>query len=104
MKARRGEVWLVDFGMAAKVRPALVVSVPYLDHERALFAVVPRTTATRQTRFEVTIPIRGMEPGAFDAQGLRPVPPTVLIRRLAELTPEQLREVDDAVRRWLGQE
>jgi hypothetical protein len=44
-----------------------------------------------------------MEPGAFDAQGLRPVPPTVLIRRLADLTPEQLREVDAAVFRWLGQ-
>ena len=26
--ARRGEVWLVDLGMAAKVRPAVVVSVP----------------------------------------------------------------------------
>jgi hypothetical protein len=25
---RRGEVWLVDLGMAAKVRPALVISVP----------------------------------------------------------------------------
>lgn len=24
---RRGEVWLVDLGMAAKVRPALVTSV-----------------------------------------------------------------------------
>jgi mRNA-degrading endonuclease toxin of MazEF toxin-antitoxin module len=24
----RGEVWLVDLGMAAKVRPALVISVP----------------------------------------------------------------------------
>jgi mRNA interferase MazF len=25
---RRGEVWLVDLGMAAKVRPALVISIP----------------------------------------------------------------------------
>jgi len=24
---RRGEVWLVDLGMAAKVRPAVVISV-----------------------------------------------------------------------------
>ena len=57
----------------------------------------------RATRFEVSVQIRGMEPGAFDAQGLRPVPPTVLIRRLAILAPEQLREVDNAVLRWLGQ-
>jgi hypothetical protein len=25
---QRGEVWLVDLGMAAKVRPAVVISVP----------------------------------------------------------------------------
>ncbi|MBI3264804.1 MAG: type II toxin-antitoxin system PemK/MazF family toxin, partial [Acidobacteria bacterium] len=33
---RRGEVWLVDLGMAAKVRPALVISVPADDTDRAL--------------------------------------------------------------------
>ncbi|HEX7788451.1 MAG TPA: type II toxin-antitoxin system PemK/MazF family toxin, partial [Methylomirabilota bacterium] len=27
----RGEVWLVDLGLAAKVRPALVLSVPAGD-------------------------------------------------------------------------
>jgi mRNA-degrading endonuclease toxin of MazEF toxin-antitoxin module len=25
---RRGEVWLVDLGMVAKIRPCLVVSIP----------------------------------------------------------------------------
>ncbi len=39
--AKRGEVWQVDFGMAQKVRPAVVVSVPYEDADRALIAVVP---------------------------------------------------------------
>ena len=35
MKApQRGEVWLVDLGMAAKVRPALVISVPAADADR----------------------------------------------------------------------
>jgi hypothetical protein len=33
---RRGEVWLVDLGMAAKVRPAVVISVPAEDVDRAL--------------------------------------------------------------------
>lgn len=28
---RHGEVWLVDLGMAAKVRPALVISVRAAD-------------------------------------------------------------------------
>jgi mRNA-degrading endonuclease toxin of MazEF toxin-antitoxin module len=36
---RRGEVWLVDLGYAAKTRPALVISVPALDTDRALVAL-----------------------------------------------------------------
>jgi mRNA interferase MazF len=38
----RGEVWQVDFGIAQKVRPALVISIPYGDTDRALIGVVPR--------------------------------------------------------------
>jgi len=41
--ARRGEVWLVDLGMTAKVRPAVVVSVPAEDTDRALVTIVPHT-------------------------------------------------------------
>jgi predicted HNH restriction endonuclease len=33
--ARRGEVWLVDLGMTAKVRPAVICNVPFRDDERA---------------------------------------------------------------------
>ncbi len=29
----RGEVWLVDLGMAAKVRPCVVLSVPAEDRD-----------------------------------------------------------------------
>ena len=42
---QRGEVWLVDLGMAAKVRPALVMSIPAADVDRALVTIVPHTTA-----------------------------------------------------------
>jgi mRNA interferase MazF len=38
---KRGEVWLIDMGYAAKVRPALVLSGPVLDDERALTTVIP---------------------------------------------------------------
>ena len=27
----RGEVWMVDLGMAAKVRPALILNQPFTD-------------------------------------------------------------------------
>ena len=29
LNARRGEVWLVDLGMAAKARPAAILSIPF---------------------------------------------------------------------------
>ena len=37
----RGEVWLADLGLAAKVRPVLALSVEYSDADYALLAVVP---------------------------------------------------------------
>jgi len=61
--AHRGEVWQVDLGLAAKVRPALVVSIPFLDNERALYAIIPHTTAPRGTRFEVGLTVSGLEAG-----------------------------------------
>lgn len=100
--ARRGEVWQVDLGLAAKVRPALVLSVPFLDHERALYTIVPHTTAPRGTRFEVSLVVVGLEMGVFDVQGLRGIPPNVLVRRRAALTPEQLTSIESTVKLWLG--
>ena len=38
---KRGEVWLVDLGYAAKVRPCLVLSIPAADEDRALATLVP---------------------------------------------------------------
>ncbi|MGA9453514.1 MAG: type II toxin-antitoxin system PemK/MazF family toxin [Verrucomicrobiia bacterium] len=42
-----GEIWRVDFGLAAKVRPALVLSDYPRDEELALLVVIPHTTAMR---------------------------------------------------------
>ena len=98
----RGEVWLVDLGLAAKVRPALVLSVPVEDTDRALLTLVPHTTSLRGSRFEVAVPVRFLRPGGFDAQNLVTVPVVRLIRRLGRLTTAQLVEVEQGVRAWLG--
>ena len=101
--ARRGEVWQVDLGLVAKVRPAVILSVPFLDHERAVFGIVPHTTAARGTRFEVSMVVPGLQADVLDAQGVRNVPPQVMMRRLlAVLTPQQLAQVEEAVNRWFG--
>ena len=43
----RGEVWLVDLGLAAKVRPALVLSVPVDETDRALTTGIPHTNLVK---------------------------------------------------------
>ena len=44
---RRCEVWQIDFGLAAKVRPAVVLGCDIADEDRVLVAVVYHTTALR---------------------------------------------------------
>jgi mRNA interferase MazF len=98
----RGEVWLVDLGYAAKTRPAVVVSVPSLDTERALASLVPHTTSPRNTRFEVTSHERYLKAGVFDAQNLVTVPEAKLLRRLGHLSQLDFENVLRAVLAWLG--
>lgn len=98
----RGEVWLVDLGMAAKVRPCLVLSVPLEDTDRSIVTLVPHTTSVRGSRFESAVPVRFLKSGVFDAQGLVTVPLAWLIRRVGVLTAAQLKPVEFAVRSWLG--
>jgi mRNA interferase MazF len=99
---QRGEVWLVDLGLAGKIRPALILSVPYQGNERSLFTVVPHTTSLRGSRFEINVSARFLKPGAFDAQGLIPVAPIKLVRLLGKLSTEQMRAVETVVSAWLG--
>ncbi|MGA2569029.1 MAG: type II toxin-antitoxin system PemK/MazF family toxin [Terracidiphilus sp.] len=98
----RGEVWQVDLGLAAKVRPALVLSQPPADSDRALVTLVPHTTAIRGSAYEVTVRVGFLRDGAFDAQNLVTIPRAKLMRRLGGLTDQQLSIVESAVRRWLG--
>ena len=102
MNPRRGEVWLVDLGMAAKVRPALVISVPAEDIDRALVTLVPHTTSPRQSRFEAVVSVPFLRAGVFDAQNLITIPHAKLIRVLGKLGPTQIAVVERAVGRWLG--
>ncbi len=101
-RAQRGEIWVVDLGMVAKMRPALILSVAFDERERALVTFVPRTLSPRGTRFEVAHTGRGFEPGAFDAQGITTVPDMQLVRRLGVMDAAGLAGVEAALKRWLG--
>jgi mRNA interferase MazF len=93
---------MVDLGLAAKVRPCLVFSVPLQESDRSLVTLIPHTTALRQSRLEVAVPVKFLRPGAFDAQGIVTVPTVRLMNRLGTLTHEQLRSVEKGVCAWLG--
>lgn len=99
--AKRGEVWLVDLGYTAKVRPCLIFSIEAEDTDRALTTVVAHTTSIRGTRFEVTLNIRFLKQGAFDAQNIISVSHAKFVRKLGSLTDEQMEHVEDAVKDWL---
>ena len=101
-RARRGEIWLIDLGMVQKTRPCLVLSVDFLDHERAVVTYVPRTTHLRQTRFEVPHHATGFQPGAFDAQGIGSIPEVKLVRRLGVLDSALVQQIEAALKRWLA--
>jgi mRNA-degrading endonuclease toxin of MazEF toxin-antitoxin module len=60
---RRGEVWLFDCGMVAKVRPVLILSIPFAASDRAVVTAVFHTTALRGSDFEVKIQVPFLERG-----------------------------------------
>ncbi len=99
--ASRSEVWLVDLGMAAKVRPCLVLSTSITAVDRALATLVPHTTSVRGSRFEVALNVKFLRPGAFDAQNLVTIPTVKLLHKLGRLSPDELLSVETAVRAWL---
>jgi mRNA interferase MazF len=98
----RGEVYMVDLGLAAKIRPCLVLSVPLEEPDRSLVTLIPHTTTLRQSRFEVAASPRFLRPGAFDAQGIVTVPTVRLMNRLGVLSTGQLQAVEKGVCLWLG--
>ena len=99
---KRGEVWQIDFGLAAKVRPALVLGCDIAEADRMLVAVVYHTTALRGSRYEVPLEVPGLDQGGFDAQSLYTVPAVKLIRRRAILSSAQMKAVEERVKLWLG--
>ena len=92
-----GEVWQVDFGLAAKVRPALLLTGNPADDELDLITVLLHTTSLRGNRWELSIPKPFLKPGAFHLQQIQSVPTVRLERRLGVLTEAELNQVLDAL-------
>ncbi len=98
-----GEVWLVDFGVAAKVRPVVVVSVPLPTDARSLVVVAPLTSQLRGLRGEVDIGKPRWLPkhSAVNLQGLASVDHNALGKKLGKLSHGQFEEVKSSLRELL---
>jgi mRNA interferase MazF len=93
----RGEVWQVDFGMAAKVRPALLLTGNPADDELDLVTVLLHTTSLRGNRWELSIPKPFLKPGAFHLQQIQSVSTVKLERKLGVLNETEMNQVLDAL-------
>jgi mRNA interferase MazF len=102
MSPARGEVWLFDLGMEGKVRPVLVVSVPYSDLDRTLIMILPHTTSLRGSQFEISVKTSFLKSGAFLVQNVATYPSVRAIRKLGVLSRDQFDVVFSGLLRWLG--
>ena len=93
----KGEVWIVDFGMMAKIRPALLLTGEPEDDELDLVTVLLHTTALRGNRWELNIPKPFLKPGAFHLQQVQTVSTSKLERRLGVLIAEEMKRIQEAL-------
>src|SRR5208283_1354922 len=98
-----GEIWWVDFGLAAKIRPALILSDYPGDDELALLIVIPHTTAVRGNRWELEVPKPFLKkPGIFHLQQIQPISLARFESRLGALTLDEFTRVKQALIRLLN--
>jgi mRNA interferase MazF len=100
MKAKPGEIWLADLGLAAKVRPVLIVSRHDPDAPRALTLYVPLTTQSRGSRYEIPIGHLTFLDAAsvVNVQGLGSIIEPRLERKLGRIPTDLMAKVKEAIR------
>ncbi len=103
IKPSAGEIWLADLGLAAKVRPVLVLSYPEPDDARALAIVAPLTSQIRSARGEIDLGKPSWLPkaSAVNLQGVASFNHRFLQRKLGRLSEQQIDRVKTGLRELL---
>jgi mRNA interferase MazF len=92
--AKPGEIWRVDLGMTAKVRPCLILTRQPGSNELDVFTIVAHTTSLHGNCWEIPIPKPFLDiEGAFDVQRIATVASVKLEHRLGELKPAEFEKV-----------
>lgn len=97
---KSGEIWITDFGLAAKERPVLILAFPKEKDARSLVVVVPLTSQLRGQRGGVDIgkPRWLAKHSAVNVQGFASIDQGSLQRKLGTLTLERFTAVKTAIR------
>ena len=100
MTTKFGQVYLVDLGYEGKVRPMVVVSREDDDAPRALALCAPLTTQFRNTDYEVNLgqPHFCTKQSYVNVQGIMAIGHHELGRKLGSLSPQQIKDVKEAIR------
>ena len=93
---------MVGFGMAAKIRPALLLTGHPADDELDVVTVLLHTTSLRGNQWELDVPKPFLKPGAFHLQQIQTVSTVKLERRLGALNDAEMDRVLDALAERLG--
>lgn len=99
MNPRHGEVWLVDMGMVAKTRPAVVLIADNLNVPRSLIIHIPITKQNRGSELEVPLghlPFLDPESVA-NVQAIGSLPSVRFEKRLGALPPAELKAIKAAL-------
>lgn len=99
---RPGEVWVIDLGLAGKIRPCVILTELPADDELDLVTVVLHTTAVRRNRWELAIPKSFLREGVFHLQQVQSAPLPRLMRKLGELAEVELDLLLDRLAVRLG--
>jgi len=99
MSPQPGEVWLTDLGLAAKMRPVVIVSRQDSSPPRALVLYVPLTTQHRFSPYEVPLPRFPFldRDSVANVQGLGSIPTARLERRLGRLPGDVMMTLKSAL-------
>ena len=96
-----GEVWMVDLGLAAKVCPCLLLTDYPSDDELALITVMAHTNTLRGSRWEHPCPKPFLREGVYHLQQIHSIPVVKFMRKLGDLTPNELAAIRQKLKQRL---
>jgi mRNA interferase MazF len=101
---KRGDVHLVDLGMAAKSRPCVVISIPKADSQRNMSVIAPLTSQSRGGECEISFPKPAwlLDTSVINLIGLGGVDNAKIGRFIGQIKPETMDKVSDGLARMLG--